>query len=94
MTATITKHGNKFLVEAAIFAHSNHGRTFGPEPYFRCFRTRKAAVDDIAQLDRFNAMTIDNHQFSVACRAFAVLNYLATRAARKAATPVQLSLAL
>ena len=93
MTPTVTKIGNRWVLEGEIWAHSNHGRTFGPEPYFRAFRTRKAAEEDIIQLDRFNAMFIDNHQFSVACRAFAVLNYLAARAARKAATPVQLALA-
>ena len=93
MTPTITKQGNKWFVEGEILAYSNGGRTFGPEFYMRALSTRKAAEIDVMKLERFNQYTAERHTEEIARRAMAVLNYLATRAARKAATPVQLALA-
>ena len=93
MTPTITKLDTKWLVEGEILAYSNGGRTLGPEEYWAAFRTRKAAEIDVMKLERFNIYTAERHAEEAAYRAAKVDGYLAVRAARKAATPVQLSLA-
>jgi hypothetical protein len=83
---------SKWLVEGDIYGYSNYGRVFDKEPYLRAFATKKAAEADAVELDKFNAFAIENHEAAVADRLYKVNAYLATRAARKTATPEQFSL--
>jgi hypothetical protein len=93
MDATVSKFGARFLVEGDIWAYSESGRKFGPEPYSSLFRTRSAAMKDVEKLEAFNLAAKETHVTERAYRAERVAAYLETRAARKAATPVQLALA-
>ncbi len=87
----VTKAGKFYTVEGEITVIA--GRV-AREYYFRAFRSRKAAEADAADLDRINTGAVAHLAEAQAARRANVADYLARRAIREAAAPVQFALAL
>jgi hypothetical protein len=89
--STVTKAGRFYIVEGEITVIA--GR-IEREPYSRGHRTHRAALADAIHLDTINAEALASLAAAQADRLAHVRAYLARRAIREAAAPVQFALAL